>query len=143
MIVEFFFASEIPPLRLLPFEIFYPYHGPSQLSAQEDLRFLTFPLVSWSLCGQNEHLPVPRTSSRSTKPSTSFWQFKVSVTTMNGQLLSQGIFGLENLKRSWVRPTLSKSPTFFLKTFMRISPLPKSVRKKLSRLYKKTRKEAV
>jgi hypothetical protein len=68
--------------------------------AQEDLIFLPFHLVFSSLLGQNGHLPVPRTSSMSTKPSNSFRQFKVSVTTMYGQLLSQDIFLRENLKRS-------------------------------------------
>jgi hypothetical protein len=68
--------------------------------AQEDLIFLPFHLVFSSLLGQNGHLPVPRTSSMSTKPSNSFRQFKVSVTTMYGQLLSQEIFLGENLKRS-------------------------------------------
>src|SRR3989304_8271142 len=48
-------------------------------------------LVSRSLCGQNGHSPVSRTSSMSTTPSGSFWQFKVSVTTKYGQLPSQGI----------------------------------------------------
>ena len=59
--------------------------------AQEDLIFLPFHLVSSSLCGQNGHSPVSRTSSMSTTPSESFRQFKVSVTTKYGQLPSQGI----------------------------------------------------
>ena len=63
--------------------------------AQEDLIFLPFPLVSRSLWGQNGHLPAPRTSSMSTKPSNSFWQFKVSVTIRYRSCLRRGF--LSNL----------------------------------------------